>query len=159
MLPRFTGLILSATALVAQEPADITLLAANRVFEGVGFERGNSLWLSLELLPAVTGFESKPEGLCLADLCIPLPADGSWIKARGEVQYLNLSAFADHLDQVLLKGRDHNVWSLGRAPIVRGRGLGAGLAPDFELQDRQGRPVRLSDFRGKKVLLLTWASW
>ncbi len=33
------------------------------------------------------------------------------------------------------------------------------LAPDFALPDREGRTVRLSDFRGKRVLLLTWASW
>ena len=32
-------------------------------------------------------------------------------------------------------------------------------APDFELKDRDGNVVRLSDFRGKKVLLVTWASW
>ncbi|MCZ6597977.1 MAG: redoxin domain-containing protein [Planctomycetota bacterium] len=33
------------------------------------------------------------------------------------------------------------------------------LAPDFALPDRHGNLVRLSDFRGKKVLLYTWASW
>ena len=27
------------------------------------------------------------------------------------------------------------------------------------LEDREGKTVRLQDFRGKKVLLLTWASW
>jgi peroxiredoxin len=27
------------------------------------------------------------------------------------------------------------------------------------LMGRDGELVRLSDFRGKKVLLLTWASW
>ena len=32
-------------------------------------------------------------------------------------------------------------------------------APDFTLPDRNGKPVKLSQFRGKKVLLLTWASW
>jgi peroxiredoxin len=32
-------------------------------------------------------------------------------------------------------------------------------APDFTLPDLQGKPHRLSDFRGKKVLLVTWASW
>src|SRR5512141_2878583 len=33
------------------------------------------------------------------------------------------------------------------------------LAPDFSLQDIQGRPVRLSDLRGKPVLINLWASW
>jgi thiol-disulfide isomerase/thioredoxin len=32
-------------------------------------------------------------------------------------------------------------------------------APDFSLQDLSGAPVRLSDFRGKTVLLDFWASW
>lgn len=32
-------------------------------------------------------------------------------------------------------------------------------APDFELSDASGRPVRLSDFRGKVVMLNFWATW
>jgi peroxiredoxin len=32
-------------------------------------------------------------------------------------------------------------------------------APDFALPDWQGRPHRLSHYRGRKVLLATWASW
>lgn len=32
-------------------------------------------------------------------------------------------------------------------------------APDFTALDHQGKPVRLSDFRGKVVLLNFWASW
>ena len=31
--------------------------------------------------------------------------------------------------------------------------------PDFELQDLSGRPVRLSDYAGKAVLLNFWATW
>jgi len=33
------------------------------------------------------------------------------------------------------------------------------LAPDFALKDLNGQTVRLSDFRGKPVLLNFWAAW
>ena len=51
------------------------------------------------------------------------------------------------------------VWSFGEIPVVRGSFLESRIAPDFTVPDRKGRPVRLSQFRGKKVLLVTWASW
>jgi peroxiredoxin len=34
-----------------------------------------------------------------------------------------------------------------------------GIAPDFSLQTLDGRAVKLSDFRGKIVLLNFWATW
>jgi cytochrome c biogenesis protein CcmG/thiol:disulfide interchange protein DsbE len=33
------------------------------------------------------------------------------------------------------------------------------MAPDFALDDASGNPVKLSDFRGKVVLLNFWATW
>lgn len=33
------------------------------------------------------------------------------------------------------------------------------LAPDFQLVDLDSKPVKLSDFRGKTVLLNFWATW
>lgn len=35
----------------------------------------------------------------------------------------------------------------------------ANLAPDFELKDMNGNTVKLSDYRGKKVMLNFWATW
>jgi len=43
----------------------------------------------------------------------------------------------------------------GRTPAP-GEGF---LAPDFALQDAQGKTVRLSDLRGGPVLVNMWASW
>lgn len=40
------------------------------------------------------------------------------------------------------------------------RSTGAsGDAPDFKLQDLEGKTVRLSDFKGKPVVLDFWATW
>ena len=32
-------------------------------------------------------------------------------------------------------------------------------APDFTLPSLDGSPIRLSDYRGKKLVLFMWASW
>src|SRR5262249_18029828 len=41
---------------------------------------------------------------------------------------------------------------VGQADMIPG-------APDFELQDLNGKAVRLQDFRGKAVVLNFWATW
>ncbi len=51
------------------------------------------------------------------------------------------------------------VWSFGEIPAVRGSFLNSRIAPEIAVPDRKGRMVNISDFRGKKVLLFTWASW
>ena len=38
-------------------------------------------------------------------------------------------------------------------------GNNGSVAPDFELKSLDGTPVRLSDYRGKAVLLNFWATW
>ena len=48
---------------------------------------------------------------------------------------------------------------IGNPPsLVYGESKGK-QAPDFALKDLQGKQVKLSDFRGKAVLLNFWATW
>ena len=72
-------------------------------------------------------------------------------------RYVDVSGFARETGQVFV--REGSVWSFSSVPAQRSATLAAGRAPDFALPGRDGREVRLSDFRGRKVLLLTWASW
>ena len=44
-------------------------------------------------------------------------------------------------------------------PAPAGQGPAPALAPDFSRQDLSGRTIRLSDYRGKVVLLNFWATW
>ena len=48
---------------------------------------------------------------------------------------------------------------LGAAAADRAAALRSLEAPDFTLPDRTGRLHSLSEHRGKKVLLVSWASW
>jgi hypothetical protein len=50
-------------------------------------------------------------------------------------------------------------WVLGQSARDRADALRSLEAPDFTLPDSGGRPHSLSEHRGKKVLLVTWASW
>lgn len=40
-----------------------------------------------------------------------------------------------------------------------GTGPARGMAPDFTLNDASGEPIKLSNYRGKVVLLNFWATW
>lgn len=111
------------------------------------------LWVLTRDLPRINEFELKPEGACRADLCIPVP------KTMVNGEYFDFSAFAKLTGQAEVGDTTSRVWSYGEMPVLRGSFLESRVAPDFAVPDRQGRAVKLSDFRGKKVLVVTWASW
>ena len=115
--------------------------------------KGDALWIQKADLPRLNGFELKPQGACRADVCIPIPP----AMTRGNT--FNVTAFAQRVGQRVVSDRGARVWSFGEIPVVRGAYLESRMAPDVSIPDRKGHSVALSQFRGKKVLLVTWASW
>jgi peroxiredoxin len=141
-------------------PAKVTVLARDNTIEiAAALVEGDDLLVPPEFVPAITGFEVKPQGLCTAEVCIPIPSDSGWVVKRGDATYFNLTRFAAKMDQVFAVDRPEGVWSFTAVPRNRTSQVFSGEAPDFTLPDRTGKLVKLSDFRGKKVLILTWASW
>jgi hypothetical protein len=120
---------------------------------------GSHLWVASADVAKVNGFEPKPKGLCAADLCIPVPDSDDWHRRFKGTEYFDVTRFAAKVDQAVAPSESKTTWSFGAVPRLNRRGLSSGMAPDFSLPDRAGKPVRLSSFRGKKVLLLTWSSW
>jgi hypothetical protein len=137
----------------------VTLIYDDRAFDlPDAFERGDDLWLSFDDLRASSGWEQKPQGLCHGDRCVPIPPNRSAEFVAPDSRF-NLAAFARYLEQPVVHDAGASVWLFGEAAAARGQALRSLEAPDFRLPDLDGKLHALSDFRGKKVLLLSWASW
>ncbi len=117
----------------------------------------DELWTGATDLERATGWTLKPEGLCRNEVCrVVAPSDREHL-IDGEA--VCASRLWETLGRPVLHDEAHSVWMLGEAAADRGRSLESLEAPDFTLPDLTGKLHSLSDFRGKKVLLATWASW
>ena len=134
------------------------LLIQDRVtnIEGALAE-GDALWLPIESLEAATGWSLKPEGACLGDVCVPIPhgREAEFVRPR----QFNITALAHHLGQPVVRDDAHGVWAIGDSAEARAGRLTSLQAPDFTLPDIDGKFHSLSDYRGRKVFLASWASW
>jgi hypothetical protein len=121
----------------------------------------NDLWVLPADLTRINGFELKPEGACLDTFCVPVrqDEDSALFVTRAGWGWFNVTELARRLQQAYAVDHDNQVWSFGQMPLTRQSFLQSAVAPDFTLLDRQGSPVSLTDFRGTKVLIVTWASW
>jgi hypothetical protein len=113
----------------------------------------DGLWMSAKDAETVTGWTLKPEGMCRDERCVPLPA--SAVK-DGEV---DVEVFWQKLGAPLIASEEGDVWALGAPADERNAALEGLRAPDFTLPEISGAPRTLSELRGKKVFLATWASW
>lgn len=156
MLDRRSFLLTGAAAAVtsAAPAPSATVLYGDRAtpLDKIQPDPKGDLWVRKSDLPKINDFEVKPQGACRADLCIPIPKD----LHRGE--WFNLTGFARKTGETVIRD-ESAVYSFGEIPILRGAFYNSRIAPDFAVPDRKGRVVHLNDFRGKKVLVVTWASW
>lgn len=120
----------------------------------------DELWIHADDVHKSTGFEIKPSGVCYSklDICIPLLDQGYTFEDEKGL-WLNLSKLANTLDMACVSNTDKTVWSLGIIPQERTKLLETGMAPDFEIEDIHGNTIKRSDFLGKKILIVTWATW
>lgn len=137
------------------------------IYEGVVSEVGaaagdsKDLWVTLAEFTKATRFVVKPQGICREELCFPIPKNrkSEFMSKRGNITWFNISAFARLIKQPSSYDAKHQVWVFGLRPDHQNAFVGSLEAPNFTLPDMNGKMHSLSDFRGKKVLLVTWASW
>lgn len=162
LFPLAAWLCLPAVGLFAAEAKPRVIIFNGAVTEvAAGPEESKDLWISPKDLTRATKFELKPQGVCLAQLCFPIPEarKQEFLAQRGGATWFNLSEFARLLHQPSAHDAKHAVWYFGPRPEEQNGYLKTLAAPDFTLPDLDGKKHAIADFRGKKVLLITWASW
>jgi hypothetical protein len=113
------------------------------------------LLLAAEELEAAFGWELKPEGLCQGDVCVPVRDRAALV----DEERIDLGAFAEALGRPIVIDSVERIAALGTAANTQAASMASLEAPDFELPDLAGRLHTLSEHRGKKVLLIAYASW
>lgn len=116
-----------------------------------------ALWLSPDDAERTLGWTLKPEGLCRGDICVTVPQMQAHEYKRDGV--INMAAFWQRLSKPVVHSRDGDIWLFGENAATRSAELETLEAPNFILPDLDGQLHTLSDYRGQKVLLVTWASW
>ncbi len=138
---------------------------------------GDGVRISGDCVRDVLGWELTPQGLCLASergslperrslpergllpergaVCIPVADPAALADDRG----IDLAALADVLGLPLALDTGARAAALGTSHLDRAARLDTLEAPDFTLPDVAGAMHSLSDYRGKKVLLIAYASW
>ena len=103
-------------------------------------------------------FEFHADGSFIGEMCEP---GKYWVNAniwrKGKVV-----AVLDEVHVTIPAGTDDGdvPFDIGKVMLKAGVDLKVGdIAPDFSVKTLDGQPLKLSDFRGKYVLLDFWATW
>ena len=133
----------------------ITIIDAERAVPLRARVAGERVLLDPAALMGGLGWEIHDGLLCNDAMCIPLPDEGALVRDGG----IDLAALARALDRPLALDTEEGAAFLGTSARERSQALAAQQAPDFSLPDLDGRLHTLREHRGKKILLVAWASW
>jgi hypothetical protein len=154
-------LLAAAHAAAAEGKRPVVIFSGVATEVAPGPDGSKDLWVSTSDLTRATKFEVKPNGVCTEQLCIPIPKgrEKEFLAPHGDATAFNLSEFARLLRLPAANDAKLGVWYFGPRPEDQNGHLKSLVAPDFTLADVDGKKHSLKDYRGKKVLIVTWASW
>lgn len=132
-----------------------TILGEGSAVQVEASTSGGRVWLSVEGVEQALGWELKEEGFCMGPVCYPLPPDADLVTDAG----VDLAGLAALIDRPIAIDEAEGAAYLGVSARERSQELALLAAPDFTLPDLDGELHSLSDHRGKKVLLVAYASW
>ena len=110
-----------------------------------------SLDVETSAYEAASGWHIRPEGACKGDVCVPAPGVD-----RGDGT-LDVEVLRDRLRMPLVHDEVHGLYALG--PESGGQSLTSARAPDLTLPQVDGSEFSLNTLRGRKVVMVAWASW
>ena len=132
-----------------------TLIDADRVVAVEARVAGGQVLLEPGSLKDALGWEVHDGLLCSDAMCIPIADEASLVRDGA----IELDGFARALDRPVAVDVEERAACLGASARERAQALASQHAPDFTLPDLAGRSHSLSEQRGKKILLVAWASW
>ncbi len=98
-----------------------------------------------------TGWVLKPEGACKGDRCVPLPS----VDPAGKT--VDVRPLSEALGMPIVRDEAHGLYAIG--PESGGPMLASAECPEISLPDLDGKEFSISSLRGRKVVIVSWASW
>lgn len=111
----------------------------------------HSLEIPREAFERQTGWVLKPEGACKGDRCVPLPAIDPASKT------VDIRLLSETLGMPIVEDSALGLYAVG--PESGGPLLASAECPEITLPDVDGKEFSISSLRGRKVVIVSWASW
>ena len=135
--------------------SELTLIADGRTHALAVERAGERVMIPASSLRKALGYELKPEGLCRGEVCFPVRDRAALVAGDA----LDLAELARVTARPFALDVAEGAAALGTSAEERRDAIRSLAAPDFTLPDFSGVGHTLSAYRGKKVLLVAYASW